>query len=426
MAGIRSNLRQLFNVIYNSSPSTTHEALISMDARKAFDMVEWNYLFHTLERFRFGERFIAWVKLLYSSPVASIRTNSDQSEYFQLHRSTRQGCPLSPLLFAIAIEPLSIALKANPLITGISRYGLESKVSLYADDLLLYVSNLDISVPAALTLLNSFGRISGYRLNLDKSEIFPINKAAREYPLSNLPFKVSRDGFKYLGIQVSREYEDLYKTNFAPLLTKVKEDLERWSLLNLSMVARINSVKMNILPRFSYLFQCIPLFLPQSFFTKLDSLISEFIWNKKQSRINKQFLQRPKSLGGMALPNFRFYYWAANIRILNYWTLYKTFDPPPAWLSMEAISAGHVSLRALAHSPILSTTAPYTKNTIVKKSLKIWVQFRRHFGLQSYSVNAPLAANHAFHPSLVDGVFSAWSNLGIITFKDLTKKFLTK
>ena len=227
------------------------------------------------------------------------------------------------------------------------------------------------------------------------------------------------DGFKYLGIYVSRRYEDLYRTNFAPLLTRIKEDFERWSLLNLSLVARINSVKMNILPRFSYLFQCIPLFLPQTFFSTLDSTISNFIWNKKVPRLRKQYLQRPKSLGGMALPNFKFYYWSANIRILKCWIMYKFLDPPPTWLVMEANSAGPVSLMALTYSPILSSTSPYTKNVIVKKSLKIWVQFRRHFGLQSFSINAPLAANHVFHPSLVDGAFSTWSGLGIRTFKDL-------
>ena len=86
---------------------------------------------------------------------------------------------------------------------------------------------------------------------------------------------------------------------------------------------------------------------------------------------------------------------------------------------MEANSSGPVSLRALAYSPILSSTSPYTKNAIVKKSLKIWVQFRRYFGLQSFSINAPLAANHIFQPSLVDGAFLAWSDLGIETFKDL-------
>lgn len=135
-----SNLRQVFSAIYNPSISDTEEALISMDAEKAFVRVEWSYLLYTLQKFGFGERYISWIKLLYSSLQASVRTNNIQSEYFHLYRSTRQGCPLSPLLFAIAIEPLSIALRSNPRITGILRSGVELKVSLYADDLLLYVS----------------------------------------------------------------------------------------------------------------------------------------------------------------------------------------------------------------------------------------------------------------------------------------------
>lgn len=109
-----------------------------MDAEKAFDRVEWNYLFYTLEKCEFGEQYISWIKLLYSSPQASVRTNTIQSGYFHLHRSTRQGCPLSPLLFAIAIEPLAVALHCEPHISGIHRNGIELKVSLYADDLLLF------------------------------------------------------------------------------------------------------------------------------------------------------------------------------------------------------------------------------------------------------------------------------------------------
>lgn len=97
--------------------------------------MEWNYLFYALEKFGFGQEFISWIKLLYSSPVASVRTNDTHSDYFPLLRSTRQGCPLSPLLFAVALEPLAIALRSEPRIIGITRYGLEQKVSLYADDL---------------------------------------------------------------------------------------------------------------------------------------------------------------------------------------------------------------------------------------------------------------------------------------------------
>ena len=414
-----SNLRRLFNTIYNVSTSKTQEALISLDAEKAFDRVEWNYLFFTLEKFGFGNQFISWVKLLYASPQASIRTNDVQSDYFHLHRSTRQGCPLSPLLFAIAIEPLAIKLHSHPNISGILRNNMELKVSLYADDLLLYVSDLPISVPAVLTTLKAFGQISGYKLNLNKSEIFPINIAAKNYPLHNFPFKTAQNSFKYLGVHVTYKFQDLFKANFAPLLTRIKEDFDRWSTLNLSLIARVNSVKMNVLPRFSYLFQCVPFYLPQSFFHKVDSLISEFVWNKKVPRLRRQYLQRPKPLGGLALPNLRFYYWAANIRVCKYWLQYEAFDSPPTWLLMEVNSVKPVSLSALVYSPIQSSTSPYTKNRIVKTSLRIWVQFRRYFGLQSFSAYAPLAANHAFPPSLVDGAFVRWSILGIKNFKDL-------
>lgn len=113
---------------------------------KAFDRVERDCLFYTLEKFGFKKTFISWIKLLYSSPQASISTNNIHSDYFSLYRSTRHGCPLSPLLSAIAIESLSAALRFNPYIAGIHRYGLERKVSLYIDYILLYVSNLPVSV----------------------------------------------------------------------------------------------------------------------------------------------------------------------------------------------------------------------------------------------------------------------------------------
>lgn len=240
--------------MYNPSTRSTPEALISLDAEKAFDRVEWNYLFYTLERFGFGQRFISSIKLLYSSPMASVRTNNTYSEHFALHRSTRQGCPLSPLLFAIAIEPLAIALRSHPSITGIIRHGSEQKVSLYADDLLLYISNLSVSVPCALDILSSFSCISGYKLNLDKSELFPLNEAARNYPLQNFPFKIVLQGFTYLGIKVRDKFEHLFKCNFTPILVQIENDFQRWSLLPLSLVARVNSVKMNTLPKLLYLF----------------------------------------------------------------------------------------------------------------------------------------------------------------------------
>lgn len=111
------NITRLFNILYGSEPtdSTNAEAILSLDAEKAFDRVEWEYLFETLKCFRFGPKFTSWIKVLYTFPMAAVRTNNNLSTYFELHRGTKQGCTLSPLLFAVAIEPLATAFRKTPL-----------------------------------------------------------------------------------------------------------------------------------------------------------------------------------------------------------------------------------------------------------------------------------------------------------------------
>ena len=201
---------------------------MSFDAEKAFDRVEWDYLINTLQRFGFGTNFVRWIKTLHLSPMASVRSNNLSSEYFSLQRGTRQGCPLSPILFAIAIEPLAIALRANDDIQGITRGTLKLKLSLYADDLLLFISKPNVSLPKALSVMEEFGRISGYKLNVGKSELFPVNNVALNSSFSHFQFRVVRDQFTYLGVKVTRKHADLFKANISALIDSVKQSLIYW------------------------------------------------------------------------------------------------------------------------------------------------------------------------------------------------------
>lgn len=113
---------------------------------------------------------------------------------------------MSPLLFALNIEPLAIALRSNTLIKGIVRYGQEHKLSLYVDDLLLYISDLSVSVPAVLTTLAFFGRLSGYKLNLSKIELLPLNVVAKKFPPHTFPFKIANGSLTYLGVHVTDRF----------------------------------------------------------------------------------------------------------------------------------------------------------------------------------------------------------------------------
>lgn len=159
-------------------PQSPHQATILL----IFSFYPQSLIF-VLYNWKTGEFFPAWIQLLYSDPHASIRTNNINSEYCGLSRSTRQECPLSLLLFALAI-----ALRVNPNIKGIIENRVEIKMSLYTDDLLLYVTDLKSSAPVSVDMLNDFGRLSDYKLNLKKSELYPVNSSFVHVSSGSLPF----------------------------------------------------------------------------------------------------------------------------------------------------------------------------------------------------------------------------------------------
>ena len=409
-----SNIRRLLGVILSTSPSNVPEAIISLDAEKAFDRVEWAYLLFSLRQFGFDNNLISWVKLLYSSPCASVCTNNQRSAPFPLFRGTRQGCPLSPLLFALAIEPLSVALKLLEGFGGINRWGIKHQVSLYADDLLLYVSDPLSNIPRILTILNSFGRLSGYKLSISKSEYFPINQLAADIPPLIIPFKKASTGFKYLGIAITRSLRTIREQNLTLLTTKVKSDLQKWNYLPLSLAGRIQIIKMNVLPRYLYVFRCLPIFLPKSFFTVINDIISSFIWAGKRPRASRSLLYRDRSDGGLGLPNLIGYYWASNMhKILSWYT-----SPQTSWCQSEAASCSS-SLRAVACSSLQSSPSSLSSNPVVTGTLKIWSQIRRHFGWLTLPLASPICNNHLFIPARTDPRFSVLENKGLRSLGDL-------
>lgn len=115
----QDNLRRTLQVMSHITSENISAMLISLDAEKAFDSVGWEYLYRVLARFGFKEDFIKCIKALYSSPAARIRVNGHLSQTIYLERGTRQGCPLSPTLFALFIETLAQAMREDSEIKGI-------------------------------------------------------------------------------------------------------------------------------------------------------------------------------------------------------------------------------------------------------------------------------------------------------------------
>lgn len=186
------------------------------------------------------------------------------------------------------------------------------------------------------------------------------------------------------------------------------------------MIGRINAIKMVALPRFLYLFQNLPIYLPLHFFKQLDSIILSFIWADKPPRISKAHLQKNVKSGGLGLPVFRHYYWAANARALIFWNGALPYDDcsSPLWLKIESMSVSQTSLSALLFSISQSSHKLFHYNFILNNSLKILNQIRKVLELPNVSINAPITDNHLFKPGLMDGVFLDWRERGLHCISD--------
>lgn len=201
---------------------------VSLDAQKAFDWVGWKYLFDVLGRFSLGSNFVDWIQVLYNAPAAKIMVNCPMSETFPLGRSTRQGCPFSPVLFALALKPLAETVRTHQGLSGVKLGDKEYRLSLYADDILLFITNPAKSIPTSISIINEFGLISGYKINNNKLEALPLGDYGDWAIPAGFPFKWSTSGFTHLGIQVSADIKELYKLNLKSTLTSIKSDLNRW------------------------------------------------------------------------------------------------------------------------------------------------------------------------------------------------------
>ena len=166
---IGETVRSIFDIMEFTDTENTPDILIFIDFKKAFDTVEWHYLFDCLKAFNFGPDLINWVKTFYRNIESCVINNGLTSDYFTLARGVRQGDPLSPYLFLLVIETLAISIRKNPEIEGIKIGNNETKVLQYADDTTAVLSNLD-SANALFQQLDLFKNLCGLEINSSKTE----------------------------------------------------------------------------------------------------------------------------------------------------------------------------------------------------------------------------------------------------------------
>ena len=221
------NICKSINVIHHINKlKNKNHMIISIDAEKALDKIQHRFMTKTLQKVGIEGIYLNIIKAIYDKPTANIILNGEKLKAFPLRSGTRQGCPPSPLLFYIVLEVLTTAIREEKEIKEIQIGKEEVKVvSLFADDMILYIENPKTATRKLLELINEFGKVAGYKINAQKSIAFLYtNNEKSETEIQEIiPFTIASKRIKYLGINLPKETKDLYPQNYKMLMKEIEE-----------------------------------------------------------------------------------------------------------------------------------------------------------------------------------------------------------
>ena len=269
------------------------ECVISVDFSKAFDRVDRVYLFHILRKMNFPENIVRTLERLYSKTQAHISVNGYLTERIRLRRGVRQGCPLSALLFIVALEPLLDILRNHPW----SNYAVPRRVVAYADDVTVFLHKIDID--NLFSKIKFFCRGTQFKVNRKKSQVLCADERV-----------ATASKIKILGLYhglTSEAYEENIK-----LLEEILSDSEKYFTKFMSFRAKTIVMNTFCVSRLMNIARHIK--VPRTLIEKFQSLSLKALWGEgKKTEVALCHLQRKVDHGGIGWPNLRLKILAAKV-----------------------------------------------------------------------------------------------------------------
>ena len=234
---IGQNIRLLSDIMEFSDRKNFQGILLFVDFEKAFDTLEWSFISKTLEVFNFGNKFKKWFTVLYNGVQSSVVNGGFMTNYFEITRGVRQGCPLSPSLFILAVELLALKIRQNKNCEGLYLpNNQEVKISQFADDTTIITNNTD-SLKSHLQTIEWFGTVSGLKLNKKKTKAMWLG--TMKHSNSNiLEFKSTKNPIKVLGTFLSYNQNKNIEENFLIRIRKMKIKFNLWLSRDLTLYGR--------------------------------------------------------------------------------------------------------------------------------------------------------------------------------------------
>lgn len=359
---ILDNVLLSHEVIHHYKHTDQQGVVVKIDFEKAYDKINWNYLLHVMQIRGFDSKWITWMASWLISSQTCVSINGSLTPYFFCKRGVRQGDPLSPYLFNLAADSLSKMFhigREQGFLIGLGPPCDNHHAVMnchYADDTILFLQADPKNIELTWWTMMGFEAISGIKMNLDKTELYPINLTPAEARTMAAIFqcRLSKFPFRYLGVPLSDS--PLTNTNWGFLIDKFRHKLQGWkgqSLLLGGRITLINSV-----------LSAVPLYdlslykIPDKILFDIDKIRRQFLWQGTQSKRKYalmcwQELCIAKQFGGMGILDLHHMNCAL---LLKWWWRFKdptysnlwksilqanlqtTIPPSPFWKEVQQLS----------------------------------------------------------------------------------------
>ncbi|VFQ80611.1 unnamed protein product [Cuscuta campestris] len=329
---------------------------LKLDITKAFDTISWDYISQCLNRFGFNQKFTSLVMNSIQHSIISTLVNGTPSKPFNPRRGVRQGDPLSPYIFIIAMEGFTRSLNklvSTGHLTGFNtgRIQMVNHLS-YADDVLVFTNGSIHNLKKLKNFLSNFEESTGLHLNLTKSQIISpkpsSNHAKRQKDC--LGMKLASLPVTYLGTPI---YKGINRVKYCQdLLSKIDNKLSSWKMHTLSQAGRLTLIK--------HVLSTLPLHtmssskLPEGVLTMIERKLCHFFWGKtddhtKHAWISWKKICTPTTEGGLGIPNLHTLQQSLGCKL--WWKYHFTSSPWVSFLKQSYHRSGNFTT-TLIDSPI--------------------------------------------------------------------------
>ena len=301
---INDSTRLMCDIIDGCNNNGVDGLILLVDFEKAFDSISWAFINESLKKFNFGKNFITWINMFQIGSTSKITLNGHFSSPFPLQRGCRQGDPISPYLFILCAEFLTLALKENKELEGIKIIDKEHKVCLYADDTSIFMRASERNLRISLDTLQWFYLKSGLKINIKKTKVIrigTIRESDRRYCKENNLDWVS--SFVSLGINYDvLDMSNITKINIEDKIPQIKQIIQNWSNRNITPLGRVTICKSLLISKITHILISLPTPSEETF-KLVETLLINFIWKNKRHEVSKDTLYRDIGEGGLNMIN---------------------------------------------------------------------------------------------------------------------------